>query len=123
MGDSPTGGRLSPNRLSPNRPGSPNRRRGGGGEGSPGGLSSNLLAEARKKAEDARENKEPPIGEQLKDLKQRITDTQKIVEELVAGMKLLHRHHQLGPFSSNPQVRVRVRVRVSSNPQARPPSP
>ena len=84
MGDSPTGGRLSPNRLSPNRPGSPSRRRGGGGEGSPGGISSNLLAEARKKAEDARENKEPPIGEQLKDLKQRITDTQKIVEELVA---------------------------------------
>merc|ERR1719409_2212936 len=99
MGDSPTGGRLSPNRRSPNR------RRGGGGEGSPGGISSNLLAEARKKAEDARENKEPPIGEQLKDLKQRITDTQKIVEELVAGMKLLHRHHQLGPFSSNPQAR------------------
>jgi len=34
-------------------------------------------------------------------------------------MKLLHRHHQLGPFSSNPQVRVRVRARVRARARAR----
>jgi hypothetical protein len=38
-------------------------------------------------------------------------DTQKIVEELAAGMKLMHRHLELGPYSSNPP------------PQARPESP
>jgi hypothetical protein len=77
-----------------------------------GGISnSDLLTLARKKAEDARENKELPVGDQIKELRRMQADTQKIVEELAAGMKLIHRHLELGPYSSNPP------------PQARPESP
>jgi len=72
---------------------------------------STLLQEARKKAEDARENKELPVGEQMKELRRMQAETQKMVEELAAGMKLMHRHLELGPYSSNPP------------PQARPESP
>jgi len=77
-----------------------------------GGIGNNdLLTLARKKAEDARENKELPVGDQIKELRRMQADTQKIVEELAAGMKLIHRHLELGPYSSNPP------------PQARPESP
>lgn len=76
-----------------------------------GSSTSDLLLQARKKAEDARENKEAPVGDQIKELRRMQADTQKIVEELAAGMKLMHRHLELGPYSSNPP------------PQARPESP
>ena len=64
----------------------------------PGSPRKNLVRAARVAAGAVRDHKEPDIRAEIQELRRMQMDTQKMVEDLAAGMKLIHRHLAITPI-------------------------